>query len=169
MSEPEVRKGPSRRSVRAKRRKPTRSLEGSAGPFSERDRKAFGELIDLAERVQAERDSLRRQIYYLIGFVVFLAIVAVFTTFAIFEVTSVDRLLNTASGPSAIVVAVIEIGVSYAAGATIYYLFAGRLRRESRALQEVMDIVHELHEGLKEELSPLEIAEIRIRLSRLDN
>ena len=165
MSEHEARKGPPQTTVRARERRPTHSLEGLDASFAERDRKAFGELIDLAERVQAERDNLRRQIYFSIGGVSFLAIAAVSALVTIFELSSLDRFLNTAGG----LLAVITIGASYAAGAAIYFHSASRLRRESKAFREVMDIVHELHESLKEELSPLELAELRIRLSRLDN
>lgn len=165
MSDSEVPKGSLQETVVARKGERTHSWEGSDAPFAERDRKAFGELVDLAERVQTERDSLRRQIYLSIGGVAFLAITAVSVLFTVFEVTSIEGILSTSSG----LLAAITIGASYFAGMIVYVQSASRLRRESKAFQEVMDIVHEVHEGLKEELSPLELAEIRIRLSRLDN
>ena len=165
MSKPEVPKGPPQKTVRAKERKRPHSLEGSDELLSERDRKAFGELIDLAERTLAESDGLLRQIYFSIGGIIFLTIAAIAVIIATFGDTSSDELLDTTGA----VLLLIAIAASYVAGAAIYFPLARRLRRESKAFREVMDIVHELHEGLKEELSPLERAEIRIRLSRLDN
>ena len=165
MSEPEGPKGPLQETVR--KREPVRhhSQEGSGPQLAERDRKAFGELIDLAERVQAERDSLRRQMYFSIGGFAFLTIAAGSLLFTIFDITSIDRPLSTAGG---LLAAITTVG-SYAAGSAMYILLARRLKRESKAFREVMDIVHELYGGLRKNLSPLELAEIRVRLSRLDN
>ncbi|MEO0701876.1 MAG: hypothetical protein AAFY80_07045 [Pseudomonadota bacterium] len=140
--------------------------------FDDRDRKAFSELVSLAEKVQTQRDVLRRQMQFSLGAGLFimLAAMAVFTTLvfdrsAPSDATISGFLLTTPAGAMTIVFAV----ASYVGTTLVFMQMSRRLRRENRAFAEVMNVVHEVFEGLKEELSPLELAETRIRLSRLDN
>lgn len=133
--------------------------------LQDRDRKAFSELIELAEKVQSERDSLKRQIYVAFGGIGFIAISAVAVLLTVYDFSSPRSFLETPAG----LLAAMVILSAYAASMLFYLQASRRLRRENKAFTEVMDVVHEVYEGLKGDLSALELAETRIRLSRLDN
>lgn len=58
--------------------------------------------------------------------------------------------------------------ITYGVSFLIFVNHSRRIRRESHAFQEVVDIVHEAYQSAKLDMSILEIGEIKIRLSRLD-
>lgn len=133
--------------------------------FRVRDRKAFSELIFLAEKVQAQRDALRRQLQMIIGGSGFIVVSTMAVISTVYDFSSPSFFLSTPAGVlGAFIIIAAYVGAMYA-----YMQMSRRLRRENRAFDEVMSVVHEVFEGLKGELSPLELAETRIRLSRLDN
>jgi hypothetical protein len=124
-----------------------------------RDRQAFSELISLAEEIQRRRESLQQRLAVSIAAIVGFAAVAASFGFSFFGFYGVNwyYLLVT-----------IAI-VSYAALSYFSYVYLRQMRREKRAFSEVMTVVHELVAGLRSDLSPLEFAQIQVRLSRLDN
>lgn len=139
---------------------------------TDRDRKAFADLVTLAEKVQAQRDVLRRQMQVSLGggAFIFLAAMSIILTVSIGRyplggASMLDFLLTSPAGIMAMLFAL----AAYVGTTFVYMQMSRRLRRENRAFEEVMSVVHEVFEGLKSDLSPLELAETRIRLSRLDN
>jgi len=136
---------------------------------SDRDRKAFGDLITLAESVHSHREHLR--LARLSSLFRWVFIGALCAGGVILGLQFLRQLTS------------VELGLSYmfAAGLVIGYLviffgvtlsssgYRRKIGRENKAFDEVMGIVQEVYEGTKPSLSALEVAEVSIRLSRLDN
>jgi len=141
----------------------SKSNSASQTFLSDRDRKALSELIELAERVQYERYKITRQIFInafaLIGITLILSLLALNTSFS----NTLDVLFGIQS--DALFLLVVAMGSI----AFLALLYIGRrlLARETIAFSEVMAVVYEVFEGVKNKLSPLELAEIRLRISRL--
>ena len=136
----------------------------SVSSLGDRDRKAFSELLSLAEKVQSEKDSLQRQMYFSIGAGLF-TMLTIFSVLASFlDITNLDRLFSSPAGALSVSV----LASAYVAFNYFFIQYSRRLRRERKAFEEVMNLVHEVFNGAKDEMSPLEVAEVKIRLSRLD-
>lgn len=137
----------------------------------ERDSKAFNSLLDLAENVHAHRESLRKQFFLAAaaGAGGILASAAAIASSSLFissgEYLSFNEVLRS---PLNLVFLSVGI-VSYVVVTFGYIQYKRQMRRENRALHEVMSIIHEVLQSSEVNMSPLEIAEIKIRLSRMDN
>ncbi len=133
--------------------------------FSERDRNALNKLLDLAEVVQRTHYTLRRRIMMFTGATATLAIgVLTYITSGSRSSSVLEIMAIPVNG------ALLSLLFAAYVGGVVWYLSMRRqTRREEAAFKEVMGIVHEVFEGTKPDLSALEIAEIKIRLSRLDH
>lgn len=137
----------------------------------ERDHKAFTSLLDLAEEVHARRESLRKQFFVGAGAGV-MAIVASGAAIAGYSrITYIGENLSffeLFSSPLSMVFLTVIV-FAYLLISLLYYQFRRQMRRETRALEEVMSVIHEVLQSSEVEMSPLEIAQVKIRLSRMDN
>lgn len=134
-------------------------------PYSDRDRKAFVDLIELAEQVQNRIGTINRQILLLFASIVAIVLGFVAPVYFLYAQNSERTVLES---PATFLFIAVLI-VAYCGGLFLYASYSRQLKRERRAFREVMSIVHEVFESAKSDLSALEIAEIKIRLSRLDN
>ncbi|CAN7332399.1 hypothetical protein LJR090_002516 [Bosea sp. LjRoot90] len=131
-----------------------------------RDRRAYSDLIGLAEAVQNQRAKLRRQFINIAGLCFLFSIIAAVSSIVV--VVTIQGVANVSAGFFA-AIAGLFIAVNYAAFGMSYLVYRRLDRRELSAFREVMAITHEVLESMKSDLSPLEMAEVRIRLLRLDN
>ena len=143
--------------------------ESSIDPLDEerrrRDREAFGDLLNLAEKSQQSKEALERAHMILLGLGVIISLVLIVwivitIMMGLFPNYSSFIGVLTMVAPLSLAVSVITIGD---------FIYKRKLRRENKAFEEVISLVHETFEATKDEFSTLEIAETRIRLSRLDN
>lgn len=139
-------------------------LEGSAD--ASRNARAFSELLDLAEDVYFRREEYRRR---LILFICVLATVIAVLLLSISAVIfQVGDLFGSLKMPIILSMA-ITVMMLYIFGIYQFYLLQKNIKRETSAFEQVMTIVHEILSASIGEFSVLEEAQIRIRLSRLDN
>lgn len=131
----------------------------------ERDLKAFTGLLDLAEEVYSRREVIRRQAFVSIGSSLAAILVTGAAIASFMSNMSAGEFQNS---PLFIVLASV-IFAAYAGGIFLFSQARKQLRRETKAFEEVMSVVHEVLETSKAHMSPLEIAQIKIRLSRIDN
>lgn len=134
---------------------------------AERDLKAFDHLLSLAEDLHSKREMLRKQ--FLVGSgaatTAILVSVAAFASYPFNISFNKPELLST---PIAMVLASVAVfAYLLIAFLTAYYIKTRR--RQTRAIEEVMSIIHEVLQSAEVEMSPLEVAQIRIRLSMMDN
>lgn len=136
-----------------------------------RDLKAFSGLLDLAEEVHARRENIRKHLFLAMGagFATILGAAASMASFA--RIIDSGEYLSTReffSSPLTLVFLSVII-MAYFATSFLYLQYRRQMRRETRALEEVMSVIHEVLQSSEMQMSPLEIAQVRIRLSRMDN
>lgn len=137
----------------------------------ERDHRAFSALLDLAEEVHERREKIRKQ--FLLGVGAGLsAILAASAAIAGYsriinegEYLSFQELLTS---PLSMVLSTVIV-FAYFVIVLLYSQYRRQMTRETRALHEVMSVVHEVLQSSEVSMSPLEIAQVKIRLSRMDN
>lgn len=138
----------------------------------ERDLKAFTGLLDLAEEVHARRENIRKQFFLAMGggAAGILGAAAAMASFS--RVIDFDGEYLSApeffTSPLALVLSTVII-VAYVGVMFLYIQYRKQMRRETRALEEVMSVIHEVLQSSEMHMSPLEIAQVKIRLSRMDN
>ncbi|MBU2868947.1 hypothetical protein [Pacificibacter marinus] len=138
--------------------------------LSERDRKAYLDLLELAEKVQAEKELAKRQFFLSLFGVTFgvlgiLAIVFTYFGSSVVGEFTFENILRSPAGALGLVAAM----AGYFLGSYLTMLSMKKIRRERKAFEEVMGLVHEVYEATKSDLSAVEKAEVKIRFSRLDN
>jgi hypothetical protein len=137
----------------------------------DRDIEAFSGLLELAEKLHSRLEKIRMQLSLVLGGAAATILIAAgsMASFSrslfLGEDYSLFRLIET---PINLVLASIIL-VAYLGSAFLTVYLRLQMRRESRALKEVMGIVHEVLRTSEVSFSPLENTQIRIRLSRLDN
>ena len=131
---------------------------------SARDRKAFGDLVSLAEKSQMTADTLKRKILLSYVTLLFVSTAALFYIIAVYDRLPFDLLKPVPFILSALLVTAMHGGVFI-----VIRGYQVRLRREYNAFKKSISLAHEVFQGAKKNLSVLEAAEIKIRLSRLDN
>jgi hypothetical protein len=115
-------------------------------------------LLDLAEEVQERYELIQRRI---------LAMRAV--QLSVFVVTAVALYFSRAAGLTD-ASWIVPIGFTYLAGIELIIRrrLEQRLRRELRAMQEVVELLRETERSQARGMNALDRAEFRIRLSRFD-
>ncbi|MCG6903838.1 MAG: hypothetical protein LJE68_14275 [Rhodobacter sp.] len=134
----------------------------SSKPVSQDDKRSFSELVKLAEEISLNISNLqRRQIFATIALMA--AFAAVIGAAVYIFASGPEKSLIDSSG-------VIIFAVIIAGAISVYLptaLFQGRITKEEKALQETVTLVHEVFESMQASLSPLELAQNKIRLARL--
>lgn len=132
--------------------------------LNERDRKSFLDLLELAEKVQGEKEQAQRQFYLALFGVMFgvVGVLAVLLTY--FEQFSLSAIAGSPVGVFGIVIAL----AGYFFGSYLTSQSMRKIRRERKAYEEVMGLVQEVYQATKSDLSAVETAEVKIRFSRLD-
>jgi hypothetical protein len=121
-------------------------------------------LLKMAEELNENCEQVERRLY-VYGFTIVSAIFAIVSVlFTFWEV------FNNPGYAFLIVLVLFYTFMLVAAGSFLVMRVLKRRRRDQRALYEIVDMLRELEHSMmeRENISPLERAEFRIRLSRFD-
>ena len=136
-----------------------------------RDLKAFSKLVNLAEEVQACRERIRRRLFFAMsvcGGLIFVAAIAMVNYVDSIDPREYSSTMEFLSAP--LVVGFFSVILAlYFAFIWLFHEYRRQTTREARALSTIMSVVHEVLQSSEMHMSPLEIAQVKIRLSRLDN
>jgi hypothetical protein len=121
-------------------------------------------LLRMAEELNENCERQERRLY-MYGFSVVSAIVAIISVLFTFR-----EMFNNQGNASLIVLILFYTVAMLAAGTFLVMRVLKRRRRDQRALYEIVDMLRELEHSMmeREQVSQLERAEFRIRLSRFD-
>lgn len=137
----------------------------------ERDHKAFSALLDLAEEVHVRREDLRKQ--FLLGAGAGVSAILAASAAIAGYVRTIDTgeyltFREVLTSPLSMVLSTVIL-FAYFVIILLYSRYRRQMKRETRALHEVMSVVHEVLQSSELSMSPLEKAQVKIRLSRMDN
>ena len=138
----------------------------------DRDLEAFSDLLKLAEEVHACRESIRRQNFLAmsVSFAIIYGAVGAMAIFAYYiyagDYQSVRDFWST---PMVLYLLFAILLLAYFGFAFLFIRYQKQMKRETQVLKNVMSVVHEVLQSSEKNMSPLEIAQVMIRLSRLDN
>jgi len=121
-------------------------------------------LLRLAEELQDKCEQYERRLWMLVAICLMMTVFAAAGASLAIALPK-DSFYRTLLTPGGILVAIAPFYLYYVIART-----SGPLRRERRALHSIVDMLRGLEKGIAEKnnLSTLERAEFRIRLSRLD-
>jgi uncharacterized membrane protein YhaH (DUF805 family) len=121
-------------------------------------------LLKMAEELNEKSERTERRLY-MYAFMVVTTIFAIFSMLFTFQ-----ELFNYPDNPFLVVLIFFYTGTLIAAGSLLVMRVMKRRKRDQRALYEIVDMLRELEHSMmeREQISQLERAEFRIRLSRFD-
>lgn len=137
----------------------------------ERDHRAFSALLNLAEEVHERRVNLRKQFLLGAGAGVSAILAAAAAIAGYSRVIDAGEYLTFRelfTLPLSMVLSTVIL-FAYFVIALLHSQYRRQMKRETRALHEVMSVVHEVLQSSELSMSPLEKAQVKIRLSRMDN
>ena len=135
--------------------------------FTAREINAFDEILELAEKIQAQKeDAYYKKLLHQLLAVFF---VIIFILLLIFAYTELHKETSDNANYITSLVAILTGLFASVGSHLIRYRSLKVYRREKNAFNEVMSIVHEIYDISRSDLSALENAEFKIRLSRLDH